>query len=121
MFGIHRGDLPQSPGHRLNSSRPPCRNSKGHIMQSTLCITSCPNAYGLSLKRANFFVKAPPLINLLQMATKDACACFQWTFRSALSYLFLSSGERFYVSEVSYCHCNCLLFSISTGGFYFPQ
>lgn len=56
------------------------------------------------------------------MATNNACACFRWTFPSALSYLFFFlSGEHFYVSEFFYWHCNCPIFSISLRGFYFPQ
>lgn len=74
----------------------------------------------LSLKRANFFLRASPLINLIQMAKNDACACFQWTFLSAFSFFF-NSGEYFYVSEFFYCHCDCILFSIAKRGFYFPQ
>ena len=76
----------------------------------------------LSLKRANFLVRGSPVKTLVQMATNDACACFQWTFPSALSYLFFSiSGEHFYVSEFFYCYCNCLPFTISTEVFTFRK
>lgn len=123
MFGIHRGDLPPSTGQRLNLPHAPAGNSgRTHHRESSICnlISTC--IWFAYLLRANFLAEASPLINLVQMAKNDACACFRWTFPSALSYLFFFlSGEHFYVSEFFYWHCNCLIFSISIRGYYFPH
>lgn len=91
MFGIHRGDLPPSTGQRLNLLLLLLlRTLEGPATEYNICnlISTCIEfAY---LLRANFLAEASPLINLVQMATNDACACFRWTFPSALFYLFFS-------------------------------
>lgn len=90
MFRIHRRDLPPSTGQRLNLLVLLLMTLEGHVTEYNICnlISTCIEfAY---LLRANFLAEASPLINLVQIATNDACACFQWTFLSALSYLFFS-------------------------------
>lgn len=88
MFGIHRGDLPPSTGQRLNLFLLLLMTLEVHATEYNICnlISTC---IGFAhLLRANFLAEASPLINLVQLATNDACACFWWTFPSALSYLF---------------------------------